>query len=216
MDLQKEYEKLYQHWLKEFQSTELIEINQKDFNDYKKILDLINNYHEENKDELKKQVLKSYKDNINYLFTDLLKIREIKIINSAISLNEINLDHVSEAEKLLYENLVSSIKGYKKVKAISLYEEDEIKLDTLIETKELQETPISEEAKTTEIIGSIKESKKEKVNYILLRFLKKTPPLVGVDLINYGPFDIEDVAHLPQKNAKILIIEKFAEKIEIN
>lgn len=216
MDLQKEYEKLYQHWLKEFQSTELIEINQKDFNDYKKILDLINNYHEENKDELKKQVLKSYKDNINYLFTDLLKIREIKIINSAISLNEISLDHVSEAEKLLYENLVSSIKGYKKVKAISLYEEDEIKLDTLIETKELQETPISEEAKTTEIIGSIKESKKEKVNYILLRFLKKTPPLVGVDLINYGPFDIEDVAHLPQKNAKILIIEKFAEKIEIN
>jgi DNA replication initiation complex subunit (GINS family) len=221
MDLQKEYEKLYEHWLKEFQDTELTDINQKDFNDYKKILDFIDNYHEENKDELKDQILKSYRDNLNYLFNDFLKIREIKVINSALALKEINLDNVIEAEKLLYENLVSSIKGYKKVKAISLYEEEEIKPDNLIETKEeiksvFEETPISKEKETSEILDTIKERDEEEINYILLRFLKKTPPLVGVDLINYGPFNIEDVAHLPQKNAKILIIEKFAEKIEIN
>ncbi|MFX0106178.1 MAG: hypothetical protein ACFE75_11910, partial [Candidatus Hodarchaeota archaeon] len=44
----------------------------------------------------------------------------------------------------------------------------------------------------------------------------KTPPLVGVDLINYGPFEKEDIANIPQKNAKILIYEKFAEEIDLS
>ena len=43
----------------------------------------------------------------------------------------------------------------------------------------------------------------------------KTPPLVGIDLINYGPFEKEDVANLPKENVKILISENFVEKIEI-
>ena len=113
MDFQTEYKKLYEHWLMEFQNTDLTEINKENFSEYKKILEYINNYQEEEKNELKDQILKSYKDNINYLFNDFLKIREIKIINSALALKEINFNNVIEAEKLLYENLVSSIKGYK-------------------------------------------------------------------------------------------------------
>ncbi|MFX0008131.1 MAG: hypothetical protein ACFFA7_01795 [Promethearchaeota archaeon] len=221
MELQKDYEKLYQHWLKEFQNTKLTELNQKEFNEYKKNLDFINNYHEEIKDDLKDQLIKSYKENMNYLFKDFLKIRELKIINFALALKEINLDSVIEAEKLLYENLVSSIKGYKKVKAISLYEEDEIKTLNLNEVREkikaaFEETPISKDEIPTKILDSKKERSEEEIDYILVRFLKDTPPLVGIDLVNYGPFQVEDIAHLPQKNAKILIFEKFAEKIEIN
>ena len=221
MELQKDYEKLYQHWLKEFQNTELTELNQREFNEYKKILDFINNYQEDNKDELKNQLIKSYRENINYLFKDFLKIRELKIINFALALKEINLDNVIEAEKLLYENLVSSIKGYKKVKAISLYEEDELKADNLTEVRKeiksvFEVSEILKKDKISKVLDSKKEGDKEKINYILVRFLKNTPPLVGVDLINYGPFAVEDIAHLPQKNAKILITEKFAEKIEIN
>lgn len=220
MDLQQEYEKLYQHWLNEFQNTELTAITQEDFNGYKKILDFIKDYRDEEKDEVKNRILESYKDNFDFLFNDFLKIREIKLINSALTLKEINLNDVIEAEKLLYENLVSSIKGYKKVKAISLYEEDEIQQDNLIEPETeiisaIEEAPFSKEEKTSKIPDSMKKIDREKINYILVRFLKKTPPLVGVDLINYGPFELEDIAHLPQKNAKILIIEKFAEKIEI-
>lgn len=221
MELQKDYERLYQHWLKEFQNTKLTELNQKEFNEYKKNLDFINNYHEEKKDDLKDQLIKSYKENMNYLFKDFLKIRELKIINFALALKEINLDSVIEAEKLLYENLVSSIKGYKKVKAFSLFEEDEIKTLNLNEVREkikvaFEETPISKDEIITKILDSKKERSEEEIDYILVRFLKDTPPLVGVDLVNYGPFQVEDIAHLPQKNAKILIIEKFAEKIEIN
>ena len=52
--------------------------------------------------------------------------------------------------------------------------------------------------------------------YTLIRFNEPSPPLVGIDLINYGPFKTNDVANMPYKNAKILIYEKIAEKIEIS
>ncbi|MFX1599635.1 MAG: hypothetical protein ACFFB6_03475, partial [Promethearchaeota archaeon] len=74
MDLEKEYEKLYQHWLKEFQNTDLTELNQKVFNDYKNILDFIIDYQDEENDDLKETILDSYKNNLKYLFKDFLKI----------------------------------------------------------------------------------------------------------------------------------------------
>ena len=216
----KEYEKLYQHWLKEFQQTDLTELSKDIFNEYKKSVDNINNYQEDNMDDLKIRILQSYKDNFNYLFTDLLKIREIKITNSALALKEINLNNVIEAEKLLYENLVSSVKGYNKVKAISIYEDEPSPLiDKIIEPElaiksVIEEGLLSNKEKSSENSESDIQAERAKINYTLIRFLKKTPPLVGIDLINYGPFDAEDIANLPEKNAKILIYEKFAEKIE--
>jgi len=220
MELRKEYQKLYQHWLKEFQQIDLTELNKDIFNQFKKSVDYINNYQEDNTDGLKIRILQSYKDNINFMFTDFLKIRKIKITNSALALKEINLNNVIEAEKLLYENLVSSEKGYNKVKAISLYEEEPPQIDKTIEPdleikSVIEQDLVSNKEKSSKISESNKQVDKKKIKFTLIRFLKKTPSLVGVDLINYGPFDAEDIANLPEKNAKILIYEKFAEKIEI-
>lgn len=222
MNLKTDYNKLYQHWLEEFQQTNLTELNQEQFNDYKKISKYINDYKEEGMDNLKDRLLRSYKGNIKFLFNDFLKIREIKILSSALALREINLDNVIEAEKLLYQNLVSSIKGYKKIKAISLYEgEEEFKLGEVFESElEIKEGSTQASVSNKEEAVVISESQlvfnEEKIDYTLIRFLKKTPPLVGVDLINYGPFEKEDIVNLPQKNAKILIYEKFAEEIELS
>lgn len=221
MDLKIDYEKLYQQWLEEFQQTNLTELNQELFNYYKEILNFINNYEEENLSELKDHLLKSYKDNLNFLFNDFLKLRELKIINSALALKEINLNNVIEAEKLLYQNLVSAIKGFKKVKTLSLFEgENKINLEDLIESeinikKSSAETSLSNKKEETIASESYEAIDKEKIGYTLVRFLKKTPPLVGIDLINHGPFEKEDIANIPHKNAKILIYEKFAEKIEL-
>ena len=220
MELRKEYQKLYQHWLKEFQQIDLTELNKDIFYQFKKSVDYINNYQEDNTDGLKIRILQSYKDNINFMFTDFLKIRKIKITNSALALKEINLNNVIEAEKLLYENLVSSEKGYNKVKAISLYEEEPPQIDKTIEPdleikSVIEQDLVSNKEKSSKISESNKQVDKKKIKFTLIRFLKKTPSLVGVDLINYGPFDAEDIANLPEKNAKILIYEKFAEKIEI-
>ncbi|MFX1570847.1 MAG: hypothetical protein ACFFCV_21115 [Promethearchaeota archaeon] len=222
MDLQKDYDKLYQHWLEEFQQTELTELNPDIFRAFKNTVNFINDYTEENKNEIKVSLLKSYKENINFLFKDFLKMREVKIINSALVMREIRLENLIESEKLLYQNLVSSIKGYKKVKKISQFEEEvEEKLVKDLEPLlEIQNNikDVVESDKQDNLITSDSKAKidKENIEYVLIRFLKKTPPLVGIDLINYGPFEEEDIAHIPKKNAKILIIEKFAEKIEIS
>jgi len=50
----------------------------------------------------------------------------------------------------------------------------------------------------------------------VLRFLKDVPAIVGADMKTYGPFKVEDVASLPVENAKILIKQGLAEKIEIS
>ena len=51
---------------------------------------------------------------------------------------------------------------------------------------------------------------------IALRFLKDVPAVVGGDMKSYGPFKTEDVASLPVENAKLLIREGMAEKIEVD
>jgi DNA replication initiation complex subunit (GINS family) len=148
-------------------------------------------------------------------------MRELKIINTALVLKELNLENVLEAEKLLYQNIVSSIKGYRKVKAISIFEGQEVsKPEEQIQIEddrvpEIDDTePIIE--KESEISETIIIQEREKLDFMLLRFIKKTPPLVGIDLINYGPFEQEDLASIPSQNAKILILEKFAEKVDIS
>ena len=222
MVLKKDYNKLYQHWLEEFQQIELTVLNQDIFENYKKILNSVNNHHEDSKDYLKFQVFESYKQNLNYLFDDLLKIREIKITNSALGLRDIEINNIIEAEKLLYQNLVSSIKGYKKVKGLSILQDDEdLKSDETIEsvvskTREIEETetPFKEKESTPSEITE--EEPKEQIDFILIKFLKKTHPLVGIDLLNYGPFEKEDIAYIPSQNANILISEKFAQKIEVS
>ena len=222
MDLKEDYKKLYQQWYKEFKQIKLTELNQDLFNYYKKALNSINEYKEDNSNELKDLILNSCKENFNFLFNDFLKLREVKIINSAMALKEINLNNVIEAEKLFYQNLVGTIKGFKKVKTLSLYEEEsEINLEDLIKSEvkineDIKEVSISNKKEKDLISESNDLIDEVKINYTLVRFLKETPPLVGIDLINYGPFEKEDIANLPQKNAKILLIEKFAEKIELN
>jgi DNA replication initiation complex subunit (GINS family) len=229
MDLKKDYNRLYQHWLREFERTELTPFTEGIFQAYKKSFNTISNYKLDDKDEIKVQLIESYKHNFEFLFNDFLKIREIKIINAALALQDIDLEQVIEAEKLFYKNLVSSIKGFKKLKALSVYEDfdptklenDILKEESVILEKKETEAQIDDslEIKHNEILEKLdlKNNQGEMdYEYTVIRFLKRTPPLVGIDLINYGPFEENDIANLPKKNAKILLYEKFAEEIDIS
>ena len=229
MDLKKDYDKLYQHWLKEFEQSELTQITQELFDEYKKNSNSIAQYQIEEKPEVELSLFNSYKEQFTYLFNDFLKIREIKILNSALSLKDIDLKNVLEAEKLFFQNLVSTIKGYKKLKKLALYDDQKpIEIDEIFlkEDETANIPPIEESTKDFSNITNIKAqhekiekdqtSHENEYEYALIRFNEPTPPLVGIDLINYGPFKTNDVANMPYKNAKILIYEKIAEKIEIS
>jgi len=49
---------------------------------------------------------------------------------------------------------------------------------------------------------------------VVLRFIKSVPKVIGVDMNTYGPFMVEDVASVPVENAKILVKQGLAEKVE--
>ena len=228
MNLKIDYQKLYQHWLKEFEQSELTPLTQESFDYYRKNVDYITKFELESKQNIEIQLLKSYKYGFKYLFNDFLKIREVKILNLALILQEIDYNNVIEAEKLFYQNLISTIKGFKKLKTLVLYEEDEpIELDKVLGDEYLSiepsrvETPTEEVSKSTEgdlgqdTSDNIQSEQVAQYNYTLIRFNNPSPPLVGIDLINYGPFQENDIANMPYKNAKILIYEKIAEKIDI-
>jgi len=228
MNLKTDYQNLYQHWIKELEQSELTLLTQENFEYYRKSVDYITKLELEGKQDIENQLLKSYKYGFKYLFNDFLKIREVKILNASLILQEIDYDNVIEAEKLFYQNLISSIKGFKKLKTLVLYEEEEpIELEKVLGDEDVStetsrvETPTEEVSKSTEI--DIVQDTSEYIQsehivqykYTLIRFNKPSPPLVGIDLINYGPFQENDIANMPYKNAKILIYEKIAEIIDI-
>ena len=228
MNLNTYYKRLYQHWLKEFEQPTLTRLSQEDFNYFSKIINYIKKFEVEDKQKVKLQLLNSYKENFKFLFSDFLKIRELKLLNAALNLQEIDFTDVIEAEKLFYQRLISSIKGFKKLKKISLYDDSEsLELEEIFEKENvIVELPpvvkVKDDEKTIVPIDDISEKSKiiqtkqlAQYKYTLIRFTNSSPPLVGIDGFNYGPFQEDDIVNLPYKNAKILIYEKFAEKIDI-
>ena len=218
MDLKIDYELLYQHWLQEFENEDLTKLSEDLYSKYKSNSSFLSNLTLNDEDKIKTKIIESYKENFEFLFNDFMKIREIKILNSALALHEIKINNLIEPERLFYQNLVSAIKGFKKVKASFIDDQSPIIEEEIIKEAQVETLDINEDfsQETSDLVSDyIVKEKTDQFNYILVKFLKKTPALVGIDLLNYGPFEKENIAFLPYENAKILIFEKFAQNIEL-
>lgn len=218
MDLKNDYEIVYQHWLQEFENEELTKLSEDLYSNYKNNSSFLNNFKLDEEDKIKAEIIKSYKENLEFLFKDFMKIREIKILNSALALQEIEIKNLIEPERLFYQNLISAIKGFKKVKASFVYDQSPNIEDKIIKEAQVEILNVNEDfnQEITDLPSEyIAKEKTDQFKYILVKFLKKTPALVGIDLLNYGPFEKENIAFLPYENAKILIFEKFAQNIEL-
>lgn len=49
--------------------------------------------------------------------------------------------------------------------------------------------------------------------YVLVRFVRDVPSIIGVDLKSYGPFRTEDIARLPRENASSLVRQSSAVEV---
>ncbi len=54
----------------------------------------------------------------------------------------------------------------------------------------------------------------DKTRRVVLRFLKDVPAIIGADMKTYGPFSTEDVASVHIDNARILVKQGLAAKVE--
>jgi DNA replication initiation complex subunit (GINS family) len=59
----------------------------------------------------------------------------------------------------------------------------------------------------------VKEIEEKNESFLLIRFLRQLPAIVGSDMKIYGPFQVEDIATLPRENAKALILKKAAKLV---
>nr|MDO8080636.1 hypothetical protein [Candidatus Freyarchaeota archaeon] len=59
----------------------------------------------------------------------------------------------------------------------------------------------------------VKEIEDKNESFLLIRFLRPLPAIVGSDMKIYGPFQVEDMATLPKENAKALILKKAAKLV---
>jgi DNA replication factor GINS len=51
---------------------------------------------------------------------------------------------------------------------------------------------------------------------VVVRFVKAIPAIVGSDMQTYGPFQPEDVASVPKRNAEILVKQGLAQNVEVS
>ena len=225
MDLKKDYQELYKSWLKEINLKELSNFNQEDFMKMKAILSEIKSLNTIDKNSFEIQLIEAYQKNISFMIEDFIAVRKLKIINSALMRKEINLENLIEIEKILYQNLISSFKGFDKTSSM-MYSKDTIDLgkSTLLTSEtssKNDEVELYPEGKESAIIQPNSEIKSESLEenieyeYTLVRIVKDAPELIGLDLKVYGPFQKEDIVNLPRKNARILVNEKFAEYFEV-
>ncbi len=220
MNISDKYLELFTCWRDEFERTDLTKFTDAQYTQVQNYIESFKKSSLKFTEPVQKDVVKSYIDNLEFLLEDLLKIRKVKILNLALSLNDIDFDKLTEAEKLLYENSVIAVKSYNKLKNIALLDGTILKsLESAQPDTEIDEISTHNGHTPSDLLGhdTTEEviEKEESISYLLIRFLKKTPPLVGLDLINYGPFEKEDIALIPLENAKILISENQAEVIEL-
>jgi len=136
-------------------------------------------------------------ENAKKLIKELYERRENKIIQFAVlssrSGTKENCPLLPEEEKF-YADIVTVFSKYRK----------DI-LENILKMKH----PLIKEPEPPK---TIKTEEKQPLNK-LIRFIQPTPQFVTPDLQIYGPFEKEDVSHLPEKIANTLIKKKRAEEI---
>ena len=229
------YLNLFRVWKHETSSNKIGKIKDKD-NILKDIQFLINKIKgsikkSDKKEKGIKRIHEKTLENILYMIKDFFDMRSEKILNLSRSLQKIDEDFLFPVEQVYYKQLFTAFKGDSKTKKYllaSIENNHNIPIENIDEKKisqdnvnqirpnsipilETNEIPNNKESTITENNQMLKKNKDEE--YILIRFTKNIPALVGKDLKIYGPFKKEDLVRLPIQNASILIEENAAIKI---
>jgi DNA replication initiation complex subunit (GINS family) len=173
----------------------------KDF--YDKVENSIKNLHSRylelmEKGELTRAgVLLGELENIKAVITDIYEIRERKIVLGALNYarrgDSSQMENLLEQEKIMFNKITEQLgKNRKEI------------LENLLSDKPIKKVQDS--------------GLQRKIEFplITVRILEDLPPLVGIDGKIYGSFRKEDIASLPEPNARALISRGAAEEIRVS
>ncbi|MEM3622722.1 MAG: hypothetical protein QXZ02_01370 [Candidatus Bathyarchaeia archaeon] len=179
------YSELYEVWKKEMENVELVRLPD---NFYSRVAEYLKMVREESrmldKRTVKANLLKKEWHNVKRMLHELTRARYKKLVKKLTKGEKIPLDTLTMEERKVFTGASPFAEAYLNF-AKSLIQGQFLKVAM---------------------------EKEHKV--VVLRFLKDVPAIIGSDMKTYGPFKSEDVASLPAENAKILIKQGLAEKVE--
>ncbi len=150
-------------------------------------------------------------ENIKKILKEFYERREKKIMNMAMDMSRISMGALNseivdtsamlDEEKELFDCLVEILNNNRKGILYNILEA----MIPKVEKKEKEES--KEEVKTNTEVSNENQAETQK----MVRFLHAVPKFVGKDLEEYGPFEQEDIANLPDEIAGVLIAKQRAE-----
>ncbi|MEM1563226.1 MAG: hypothetical protein QW161_00950 [Candidatus Bathyarchaeia archaeon] len=180
------YEEIYRIWKNETEKATLEELPA-DF--YVKVADYLRKIKEEtrmlDKKTVRAALLQTEMQNVKQMLQQLFEIRREKIVKNAFKGEKIPPNLLTNDERNILQNILPHLESLQDI------------IRCLLEGQ-------------YSAASGVKEPK-----MMVLRFLKDVPAIIGKDMKAYGPFKVEDVASLPVENARILIKQGLAEKINL-
>ncbi|MEM2102327.1 MAG: hypothetical protein QXM22_02295, partial [Candidatus Bathyarchaeia archaeon] len=120
---------------------------------------------------------------------------------------------VESLVKLRYEKIFNAVASGQQIPNESLAEEEEKLLQKIVPVAELFQEFLKN-VLSGRLTGGEGEKREAPSQRVLVRFLKDMPAIIGADMKTYGPFKAEDVGTVPTENAKVLIKQGIAAKID--
>lgn len=159
----------------------------KDF--YTRLADYMRKIREERRmmdeESVRGKLLQKEEENVKKMISDLARIRYEKITRLISKREMIPLTALTEEEGALYDGLSTLSEAYESL------------LKDILQGQKPR----------------IKHLKSK--GFLVVRFLKEIPQIIGVDMKVYGPFKPEDIATLPEENAKALIKQGVAVEVDV-
>lgn len=180
------YDEVYDAWKREEENVELQPLS-KDF--YARLADYVKRIREESRmlDEntAKARLIRRELRNVHRLIESLVKLRYEKIFNATVSGETIPNESLTEEEEKLQQKIVPITESFQEF------------LKNILLGRSRGER-----------------ERRELSPRVLVRFLRDVPAIVGADMKTYGPFKTEDIGTVPAENAKVLIKQGVAVRID--
>jgi DNA replication factor GINS len=180
------YDELCQAWKREKENPEIQPLS-KDF--YTRLNEYLRKAKEESRmlDEktVRAKILIREAKNVRRMVNELVSLRQQKIVRIMLTGEALTVDRLPQEEEKLVKGIAPPLESFQAL------------------PKELLSGRLQQE------------SSAQRPRHAVLRFLIETPSIIGADMKAYGPFKPEDVASIPQENARILVKQGVAVEVEV-
>jgi DNA replication factor GINS len=207
------YDQLFAAWKREIDDPTLGGL-EPDF--YTKIAEYLSHIREDkgalDKKSIKVALLEHEARNVERILQELLDMRYRKILKTIKRLHKAPIELLTTEEAKMAQNAVAFENNYEQFAKNLLG--GELKPITVTITEPA--LSVSELLQPQTLKPEIKPQTHVTHKRLTLRFVKSIPAIMGADMKSYGPFVAEDVASLPELNARILVKQGLAVLIEVS